>query len=50
MELTSPVASPQSESDFALAQTERRFRLLTHVRCNLDDARLLSIRWTASTS
>jgi homocitrate synthase len=41
MELTSPVASPQSESDLRrVAQTERRFRLLTHVRCNLDDARL----------
>ena len=41
MELTSPVASPQSESDLRrLAQMERRFRLLTHVRCNLDDARL----------
>jgi homocitrate synthase len=41
MELTSPVASPQSESDLReLARTERRFRLLTHVRCNLDDARL----------
>jgi homocitrate synthase len=41
MELTSPVASPQSESDLRrMARTERRFRLLTHVRCNLDDARL----------
>ncbi|HVC41115.1 MAG TPA: homocitrate synthase [Candidatus Saccharimonadales bacterium] len=41
MELTSPVASPQSESDLRrVARTERRFRLLTHVRCNLDDARL----------
>jgi homocitrate synthase len=41
MELTSPVASPQSESDLRrVAQTERHFRLLTHVRCNLDDARL----------
>jgi homocitrate synthase len=40
MELTSPVASPQSEADLRrVAQTERRFRLLTHVRCNLDDAR-----------
>jgi homocitrate synthase len=41
MELTSPVASPQSESDLRrVARSERRFRLLTHVRCNLDDARL----------
>jgi homocitrate synthase len=41
MELTSPVASPNSEADLRqIAQTERRFRLLTHVRCNLDDARL----------
>ncbi|MFZ2034625.1 MAG: homocitrate synthase, partial [Candidatus Dormiibacterota bacterium] len=41
MELTSPVASPQSESDLRrVARLERRFRLLTHVRCNLDDARL----------
>ena len=41
MELTSPVASPQSESDLReLARLERRFRLLTHIRCNLDDARL----------
>ncbi|HUZ69841.1 MAG TPA: homocitrate synthase [Candidatus Saccharimonadales bacterium] len=40
MELTSPVASPQSEADLRrVVQTERRFRLLTHVRCNLDDAR-----------
>lgn len=41
MELTSPVASPQSEADLRrIALTERNFRLLTHVRCNLDDARL----------
>src|SRR5580700_7484561 len=41
MELTSPVASPQSESDLRrVACLGRRFRLLTHVRCNLDDARL----------
>jgi homocitrate synthase len=41
MELTSPVASPQSESDLRhVAQASRSFRLLTHVRCNLDDARL----------
>src|ERR1700680_2726917 len=41
MELTSPVASPSSEADLRrIAMTERRFRLLTHVRCNLDNARL----------
>jgi homocitrate synthase len=41
MELTSPVASPQSESDLRqVAHTPRNFRLLTHVRCNLDDARV----------
>jgi homocitrate synthase len=41
MELTSPVASPSSEADLRrIARTERRFRLLTHVRCNLEDARL----------
>src|ERR1700684_2907830 len=41
MELTSPVASPQSESDLReVAAMARSFRLLTHVRCNLDDARL----------
>jgi homocitrate synthase len=41
MELTSPVASPQSEADLRrIALTERTFRLLTHVRCNLEDARL----------
>jgi homocitrate synthase len=41
MEHTSPVASPQSESDLRrLALMERSFTLLTHVRCDLDDARL----------
>ena len=41
MELTSPVASPQSESDLReVAAMPRSFRLLTHVRCNLDDPRL----------
>jgi homocitrate synthase len=41
MELTSPVASPRSEADLRrIALTERFFRLLTHVRCNLADARL----------
>src|SRR5262249_9806262 len=39
MELTSPVASPQSEADLRLlASNPRGFRLLTHVRCNPDDA------------
>ena len=41
MELTSPVASPRSEADLRrLAEAERGFKLLTHVRCNLDDANL----------
>jgi homocitrate synthase len=41
MELTSPVASPSSEADLRrIAMMQRDFRLLTHVRCNLDDARL----------
>jgi homocitrate synthase len=41
MELTSPVASPQSEADLrVIAGTGRGYKLLTHVRCNLDDARL----------
>src|ERR1700685_4390470 len=41
MELTSLVAAPQSESDLRhVALMARTFRLLTHVRCNLDDARL----------
>jgi homocitrate synthase len=40
MELTSPLASPQSDADVRmLAARPRSFRLLTHVRCNLDDAR-----------
>lgn len=41
LELTTPVASPQSEHDLrALARMPRRFRLLTHVRANLDEAKL----------
>lgn len=41
MELTSPVASPQSEADLrSVARTDRRFRLLTHVRCSIEDASL----------
>src|SRR3984893_1782328 len=40
MELSSPVASPQSAADLRLLAAQARgFRLLTHVRCNLDDAR-----------
>ncbi|MGH7685831.1 MAG: homocitrate synthase [Candidatus Dormibacteria bacterium] len=40
MELTSPLASPQSEADLRLlASLPRSFRLLTHVRCNPEDAR-----------
>ena len=39
MELTSPVASPQSEADLRLvASRPRGFRLLTHVRCSPEDA------------
>lgn len=41
MELSTPVASPQSaEAIHALAGMKRSFRLLTHIRANLDDARL----------
>ena len=41
IELTSPVASPQSEADVRLlAAQPRRHQLLTHVRCNQQDARL----------
>src|ERR1700730_9540116 len=40
LELRSPVASPQSDADLRLLVAQPRgFRLLTHVRCNLDDAR-----------
>lgn len=39
MELTSPLASPQSEADLRfLASRPRTFRLLTHVRCSPEDA------------
>ena len=39
MELTSPVASPQSDADLRrVAAIPRRFRLLTHVRCSPEDA------------
>lgn len=41
MELSTPVASPQSADAIrALADMPRRFRLLTHIRANLDDAKL----------
>lgn len=41
MELSTPVASPQSADAIrALADLPRRFKLLTHIRANLDDARL----------
>jgi homocitrate synthase len=40
MELTSPAASPESFEDCrALARLPRRMKLLTHVRCTMDDAR-----------
>lgn len=41
MELSTPVASPQSADAIrALADMPRRFKLLTHIRAELDDARL----------
>jgi homocitrate synthase len=41
IELTSPAASPQSARDLAtIAGRGLRARILTHVRCHLDDARL----------
>jgi homocitrate synthase len=41
MELTSPAASPESNNDCrALARLGLRTKLLTHVRCTMDDARL----------
>jgi homocitrate synthase len=41
LELTSPCASPQSEADLrTVAALALRARVLTHIRCNLDDARL----------
>lgn len=41
MELSTPVASPQSADAIrALADMPRNFRLLTHIRANMDDARL----------
>src|SRR2546421_3568337 len=41
LELTAPCASPQSEADLrAGAALPLKARILTHVRCNLEDARL----------
>ena len=41
MELSTPIASPQSARAIqAIADMPRRFKLLTHIRANLDDARL----------
>lgn len=41
LELTSPAASPQSRQDLAaIAGLGLRAKILTHVRCHLDDARL----------
>ena len=41
MELSTPVASPQSEADLrSIAALPRRFRLLTHIRARLDEAKL----------
>ena len=41
MELSTPIASPQSaKSITAIADMPRRFKLLTHIRANLDDAKL----------
>ena len=41
MELSTPVASPQSaDAIHALADMQRNFKLLTHIRANMDDAKL----------
>src|SRR5579871_5804747 len=41
LELSSPCASPQSEADLrAVAAIPLRAKVLTHVRCHMDDARL----------
>lgn len=41
IELTSPAASPQSARDLAtIAGLDLNARVLTHIRCHLDDARL----------
>jgi homocitrate synthase len=41
LELTTPIASPQSEADLrAIADMPRRFRLLTHIRARMEEAKL----------
>ncbi len=41
MELSTPVASPDSANAIrALADMNRKFKLLTHIRANMDDAKL----------
>ena len=41
LELTSPLASPQSLEDCrTIAALPRRTRILTHTRCHMDDARV----------
>lgn len=41
LELTSPAASPQSQLDCTrIATLRRRAKILTHVRCHMDDAKL----------
>lgn len=41
LELSTPVASPQSADSLrALADMNRNFRLLTHIRANMEDAKL----------
>ena len=41
LELTTPLASPQSANDLrTIAALPRNFRLLTHIRAHLDDAKL----------
>ncbi|MAS35786.1 MAG: homocitrate synthase [Anaerolineaceae bacterium] len=41
LELTTPIASPKSEADLrAIARMPRQFRLLTHIRARMDEARL----------
>lgn len=41
LELTSPAASPQSQADCAqIASLGLRAKILTHVRCHMDDAKL----------
>ena len=41
MELSTPIASPQSARDLqAIAKMPRQFRLLTHIRARMDEAKL----------